>query len=127
MRTSALYIRLLKGEIRAELTSDASEAATKVFGLNLKSLLMQPPVKGKVTLGLTRHTEPAVKPQLLTKRAECLTQLLYTQRRPRIKKEQAKEILKKLISKHKVDVIAIGNGTASKESEIFIAELYKGA
>ncbi len=73
-------------EIRAELTSDASEAATKVFGLNLKSLLMQPPVKGKVTLGLTRHTEPAVKPQLLTKRAECLTQLLYTQRRPRIKK-----------------------------------------
>lgn len=112
-------------EIRAELTSEASEAATKVFGLNLKSLLMQPPVKGKVTLGFDPAYRTGCKTAVVDETGRVLDTTVVYPTPPQNKKEQAKEILKKLISKHKVDVIAIGNGTASKESEIFIAELIK--
>ena len=112
-------------EIRSELTSNASEQAIKIFGVNLKPLLMQPPIKGKVTLGLDPAYRTGCKIAVVDAQGKVLDTTVIYPTPPQNKTEEAKEKLKVLIKKHSVDVISIGNGTASKESEIFVADLIK--
>ncbi len=112
-------------EIRSELTANASEQAIKIFGLNLKPLLMQPPIKGKVTLGLDPAYRTGCKIAVVDPQGKVLDTTVIYPTPPQNKTEEAKEKLKVLIKKHNVDVISIGNGTASKESEIFVADLIK--
>lgn len=113
----------LEREVRSSLTENADEAAIKVFGLNLKALLMQPPVKGMVTLGLDPAYRTGCKIAVVDATGRVLDTTVIYPTPPQKKVAEAKEVLKKLIKKHKVNVISIGNGTASKESEIFVAEL----
>ena len=113
----------LEREIRSDLTQNANEQAIKIFGLNLKALLMQPPIKGKVTLGLDPAYRTGCKIAVVDATGKVLDTTVIYPTPPQKKIEEAKQILKALIKKHNVDVISIGNGTASKESEIFVAEL----
>ena len=115
----------LEREIRSGLTERADEQAIKIFGLNLKALLMQPPVKGKVTLGFDPAYRTGCKIAVVDATGKVLDTTVVYPTPPQNKVEEAKAKLKQLINKHKVDVIAIGNGTASKESEIFVAELLR--
>ena len=112
-------------EIRNELTDMAGEGAIKVFAVNLKNLLMQPPVKGKVTLGLDPAYRTGCKIAVVDGIGRVLDTTVIYPTPPQNKIEEAKAVLKKLIEKHKVEIISIGNGTASKESEIFVADLIK--
>ena len=115
----------MEREIRADLTEMASEQAIKIFGVNLKQLLMQPPVKGKVTLGLDPAYRTGCKIAVVDATGKVLDTTVIYPTPPQNKVEEAKEKLKALIKKHKVNAISIGNGTASKESEIFVAGLIK--
>ncbi len=115
----------MEREIRADLTEMASEQAIKIFGVNLKQLLMQPPVKGKVTLGLDPAYRTGCKIAVVDATGKVLDTTVIYPTPPQNKIEEAKEKLKVLIKKHKVSAISIGNGTASKESEIFVADLIK--
>lgn len=115
----------IEREIRTELTETASEQAIKMFEVNLKPLLLQPPVKGKVTLGLDPAYRTGCKIAVVDETGKPLATTVIYPTPPQSKVAEAKETLKNLISKHKVDVIAIGNGTASKEAEIFVAELIR--
>lgn len=112
-------------EVRNELTDKANEQAIKMFESNLKPLLMQPPLKGKVILGLDPAYRTGCKIAVIDENGNVLDHTVVYPTPPQNKTEQAKEILIKLILKYNVDVISIGNGTASKESEIFVAELIK--
>ena len=115
----------IEREIRGELTEAAEEQAIKVFGENLKNLLLQPPVHGKTVLGLDPGFRTGNKVAVVDPTGKVLeTGVVYmTLEHHDIAK--AKDYLKKLIDKHKVDIIAIGNGTASKETEAVVAELIK--
>lgn len=115
----------LEREIRSQLTDMASEQAIKIFGVNLKQLLMQPPVKGKVTLGLDPAYRTGCKIAVVDATGKVLDTTVVYPTPPQNKTEEAKAKLKTLIKKHNVNAISIGNGTASKESEIFVAELIK--
>jgi uncharacterized protein len=115
----------IEREIRNELTEAAQEQAIKVFAANLKNLLLQPPVKGKVVLGLDPAYRTGCKIAVVDETGKVLDTTVVYPTPPQNKIEEAKKELKKLIDKHKVDIISIGNGTASKESEIFVAELIK--
>lgn len=115
----------LEREVRSELTDEASEQAIKMFALNLKPLLMQPPVHGKVTLGLDPAYRTGCKIAVVDETGKVLDTTVIYPTPPHSKIEESKKTLKKLIEKHNVEVIAIGNGTASKESEIFVAGLIK--
>lgn len=115
----------MEREIRAFLTDMASEQAIKIFGVNLKQLLMQPPVKGKVTLGLDPAYRTGCKIAVVDETGKVLDTTVIYPTPPQNKTEEAKAVLKALIKKHKVNAISIGNGTASKESEIFVAGLIK--
>ena len=115
----------LEREIRNELTDKASLQAIKVFSVNLRQLLMQPPVKGKITMGLDPGYRTGCKVAVVDGTGKVLdTNVIYpTHSEEKISK--SKETIKELIFKHDVEVIAIGNGTASKETEIFISEIIK--
>ena len=115
----------LEREIRAELTEKASEKAIDVFGQNLKSYLMQPPIKGKVTMGFDPAYRTGCKIAVVDPLSNVLDTCVVYPTPPQNKTEEAKKTLTSLIKKHGVEVISIGNGTASKESEIFVAELIK--
>ena len=115
----------IEREVRNELTEKASEHAIGMFALNLKPLLLQPPVKGKVTLGLDPAYRTGCKIAVVDETGKVLDTAVIYPTPPVNKIEEAKEKLKQLIEKHDVDIISIGNGTASKESEIFVAELLK--
>ncbi len=115
----------LEREIRAELTEKASEKAIDVFGQNLKSYLMQPPIKGKVTMGFDPAYRTGCKIAVVDPLSNVLDTCVVYPTPPQNKTEEAKKALTSLIKKHGVEVISIGNGTASKESEIFVAELIK--
>lgn len=107
------------------MTDKAATAAIKVFGTNLRQLLMQPPVKNKVALGLDPGYRTGCKVAVVDGTGKVLdTGVIYITH-SQAQKEQAKQTVKDLIEKHGVDIIAIGNGTASKETEIFTAELLK--
>ncbi len=101
----------------------ADTQAIKVFGDNLRQLLLQPPVKGCVTLGLDPAYRTGCKIAVVDETGKVLDTTVVYPTPPQNKKEEAKRILKRLIQKHGVQVISIGNGTASRESEQFVAEL----
>ena len=116
----------IEREIRAELTENAAEAAIKVFASNLRQLLMQTPVKNSVALGLDPGYRTGCKLAVVDGTGKVLdTGVAYITTGEAKKIEQGKVIVKKLIQKHGVTIIAIGNGTASRESEAFVAELIK--
>ena len=115
----------IEREIRADLSSRASEAAIKVFSSNLSQILMQPPVKGTVTLGLDPAYRTGCKIAVVDDTGKVLDTTVIYPTPPQSKVEEAKAKIKSLISKHKVTTIAIGNGTASHESEVFVADLIK--
>ena len=115
----------IEREVRAQLFEDASEQAIKTFELNLKPLLMQPPVKNKITMGWDPAYRTGCKICVVDGTGKVLDKTVVFPTPPQNKTEEAKVTLKKLIAKHGVEVISCGNGTASKESEIFIAELVK--
>lgn len=113
----------IEREIRADLTDKGEEQAIKVFAANLHSLLMQPPVKGKVVLGFDPGFRTGCKIAVVDDTGKLLdTATVYTTA-PQNDIEGGKKVLKGLISKYNVDIISLGNGTASRESEQFIADL----
>ncbi|PNT90455.1 Tex family protein [Clostridium thermosuccinogenes] len=115
----------IEREVRNELTEAAEEQAMKVFAENLRNLLLQPPVKGHVAMGLDPAYRTGCKIAVIDETGKVLDTTVVYPTPPQNKVEEAKKILKHLIEKHKVDLISIGNGTASKESEIFIADMLK--
>jgi len=116
----------IEREIRAQLFDDASEGAIKLFSKNLKQLLLQPPVKGKVALGLDPGYRTGCKLAVVDATGKVLdTGVIYPTIKSDRKYDEAKVIVKKLLNKYAVEIIAIGNGTASRESEQFIVEVLK--
>lgn len=110
-------------ELRAEATQRGEERAIEVFGGNLKGLLMTPPVKGKVVMGFDPAYRTGCKIAVVDPKGDVLDVTVVYPTPPQKKEEEARKILSALIKKHHVDVISIGNGTASKESEIFVADM----
>ena len=123
------YERLIAPSIEREIRNDmfdiASEGAIKVFADNLGHLLMQSPLKGKTVLGFDPGYVNGCKLAVVDKTGKVLDTAVIYPTKPRQRTEEATRVVKGLIKKHHIDVIAIGNGTASKESEIFIAGLLK--
>ncbi len=115
----------LEREIRNELTEKASEQAIKMFGQNLAPTLMQPPLHDKVVLGFDPAYRTGCKIAVVDRTGKVLDTNVVYPTPPNNKTEEAKQVLLGLIKKHGVEVIAIGNGTASKESEIFVAKMLK--
>jgi len=113
----------MEREIRGTLMSNASEGAIKMFAMNLKPLLLQPPVKGKVTLGLDPAYRTGCKIAVVDGTGKVLDIAVVYPTPPHNKTAEAKTVLTKLIKTHGVKLISIGNGTASRESEQFVAEL----
>jgi len=112
----------IEREIRNMLTETAAASAIKVFALNTKELLLAPPVKGKVVIGLDPGYRTGCKVAVVAPTGKVLdTGVIYVTH-SEAQRNQAKELIKKLIVKHGVNCISIGNGTASKETEIFAAE-----
>ncbi len=122
---SRLIFPSVEREIRSNLTEVASEQAIKMFGANLKPLLMQPPVKDRVTLGFDPAYRTGCKIAVVDGTGKVLDTTVVYPTPPHNKKEEAAAKLSALIKKHGITAIAVGNGTASKESEIFISELIK--
>ncbi len=125
------YTRLIfpsiEREIRSELTDTAAENAMKVFAVNLKQLLMQPPVKGQTVLGLDPGYRTGCKVAVVDKTGKVLDTAVIYPTHSEQKVAQSKRKLLELIKKHHVDIISIGNGTASKETEMFAADAIKEA
>ena len=123
------YTRLihpsLEREVRSNLSDEAAEGAIQVFGENLRQLLLQPPIKGKVALGMDPGYRMGCKLAVVDETGKVLdTAVVYPV--PEFKKvDQAKAKVKDLIRRHHVQIIAIGNGTAGKETEIFAAEVIR--
>ena len=123
------YDRLIypsvENETRSALTERAATAAIKVFAQNLRPLLMAPPVKGKVCIGLDPGYRTGCKVACVDATGRVLdTGVIYVTH-GEAKKAEAEKFIASLIAKHNVDIISIGNGTASKETEIFAADLIK--
>ena len=121
------YTRLIfpsvERELRSTLSENAQEAAIKVFSVNLRNLLMQPPVKGKVAMGLDPGYRTGCKVAVVDATGRVLdTGVIYpTHSHSRV--QEAKALVSRMIQKYQVEVIAVGNGTASKETEMFTAEV----
>jgi len=115
----------LEREVRTALTDMASEQAIKMFGLNLKPTLMQPPVKNMVTMGFDPAYRTGCKIAVVDETGKLLETAVVYPTMPHNKTAEAAATLTRMIKKHKVTGIAIGNGTASKESEIFVADMLK--
>ncbi|MCX7904301.1 MAG: RNA-binding transcriptional accessory protein [Caloramator sp.] len=115
----------IEREIRNDLTEKAEEQAIRVFAENLRNLLMQPPVKGKVVLGFDPGFRTGCKVAVVDETGKLLDTATVYSTAPQNDIEGSKKIMKELIYKHKVDIISLGNGTASRESEIFISDLLK--
>lgn len=115
----------IEREIRAELTDKGEEGAIQIFKANLKALLMQSPIKGKVVLGYDPGFRTGCKIAVLDDTGKFLEKAVVFATAPQNDIEGSIKILKKLVYKCKVDVISLGNGTASRESEEVIARLIK--
>ena len=115
----------LERECRNDLTERADEQAIKMFEVNLKPLLMEAPLKNNIILGLDPAYRTGCKIAVIDKNGNVLDTTVIYPTPPQSKTEESIEKLKKLIDKYSVDIISIGNGTASKEAEIFVAELIK--
>ena len=121
-----LLMSSLEREIRNTLTDNANEQAIKMFEVNLKPLLMQPPLKHKTILGFDPGYRTGCKLAVIDENGTVLdTGVCYPTPGPKQDIDKSEIIIATLIKKHNIDVISIGNGTASKESEIFIANLIK--
>ena len=120
-----LIFPAIEREIRSTLTEQADEQAIKVFSVNLRHLLMQPPVKGKVAMGLDPGYRTGCKVAVVDETGRVLDTSVIYPTHSKAKIEEGKAILKRLMEKHKVEVIAIGNGTAGRETELFTAELLR--
>ncbi len=122
---SRLIFPSLEREVRSELTEKASEQAIKMFEVNLRPLLLQPPLKGKTILGLDPAYRTGCKIAVIDAEGNVLDTAVVFPTPPQNKTAEASATLIKLIKKHNVSIISIGNGTASKESEIFVANMIK--
>ncbi len=120
-----LIMPSVERELRSELTAKAADGAIKVFSSNLRQLLLQPPVKNSVTLGLDPAYRTGCKIAVVDSTGKVLDTTVIYPTPPQKKIEESKTKLKALISKYGVTTISIGNGTASRESEEFVAELLK--
>ncbi len=123
------YTRLiapsLDTELRAELTDKASAAAIKVFALNLRPLLMQPPVRGKVAMGLDPGIRMGCKVAVVDETGRVLETAVIYPLPMHGRVEKAKADVKRMILEHGVSIVAIGNGTAGRETEQFFADVMK--
>ncbi len=117
----------IEREIRSELTDMAEEVAIDNFGKNLEKLLLQPPMKDKMVLGLDPAYRTGCKLAVLSPVGQSLEIAVIYPHEPVKKYDEAKKTVLDLIDKYKIDIIAIGNGTASRESEAFIADVIKDA
>ena len=115
----------LERECRNNLTEVADEQAIKMFEVNLKPLLMEAPLKNNIILGFDPAYRTGCKIAVIDKNGAVLATTVVYPTPPQSKTEESIEKLKELIEKYQVDIVSIGNGTASKESEIFVAELIK--
>ena len=115
----------IEREIRNALTGQAEEGAIRVFGKNLEQLLMQPPIAGRTVLGWDPAFRTGCKLAVVDPTGKVLDTVVIYPTAPQNKVKEAKEVLKKLISKYHITLISLGNGTASRESEQVIVELLK--
>lgn len=120
-----LLFPALERELRSTLTDNACEQAIKMFEVNLKPLLMEAPLKNNIILGLDPAYRTGCKIAVIDKKGDVLDTTVIYPTPPQSKTEESIEKLKVLIEKYGVDIVSIGNGTASKEAEIFVAELIK--
>ena len=116
-----LAIPSIENQIRSELTEKAHNSSMDVFSMNLEKLLLQPPLKDKVILGFDPAFRTGCKLAVIDQMGKMLEVSVIYPHEPNAKIKQSKEELNRLIKKYKIEVIAIGNGTASRESERFIA------
>lgn len=115
----------LERELRSELTDAANEQAIRTFALNLRPLLMQPPVRGRVTLGFDPAYRTGCKLAVVDATGKVLETGVIYPTPPHRKTEEACRTLRRLCDRHRITCIAIGNGTASKESEQFVADFIR--
>ena len=115
----------IEREIRSSLTEMAEDGAIRVFGKNLEQLLMQPPIAGQVVLGWDPAFRTGCKLAVVDPTGKVLDTTVIYPTAPQNKVEEAKTVLKKLISKYHITLISLGNGTASRESEQVIVDLLK--
>ena len=115
----------IEREIRSDLTERSEEQAIKVFGKNAKQLLMQPPIKDMTVMGFDPAYRTGCKIAVIDKTGKLLDTTTVYPTEPQNDVEGAKKVLKGLISKHGINMIAIGNGTASRESETFVSNMLK--
>lgn len=115
----------IEREIRNELTERAQDGAIRVFGKNLEQLLMQPPIAGKVVLGWDPAFRTGCKLAVVDSTGKVLDTTVIYPTAPQNKVEESKAVLKKLIQKYGISLISVGNGTASRESEMIIVDLLK--
>ena len=115
----------IEREVRGSLTEKAEAGAVQVFGKNLKQLLMQPPVAGRVVLGWDPAFRTGCKLAVVDETGKVLHTVVIYPTAPQNKVEESKRILKDLIKKYHISLISVGNGTASRESEQVIVELLK--
>ncbi len=115
----------IENELRGELTDRAEEGAIRVFAENLKQLLMQPPISGRVVLGWDPAFRTGCKLAVVDSLGKVLHTVVIYPTAPQNKVQESIRTLKQLISKYKIDLISLGNGTASRESERVIVELLR--
>ena len=115
----------IEREIRNQLTEEAEDGAIKVFGTNLKQLLMQPPITGHTVLGWDPAFRTGCKLAVVDATGKVLDTKVIFPTAPQNKVEESKRILRQLIKKYNISLISVGNGTASRESELIIADLIK--
>lgn len=113
----------IEREIRNELTEKAEEQAIRIFAENLRNLLLQPPVKGKTVLGVDPAYRTGCKLAVVDETGKMLEVAVIYPTPPHLKIAEAKAVCRSLIERHGVELIAIGNGTASRETEQFVAEV----
>lgn len=115
----------IEREIRGILKEDAEESAIELFGKNLEKLLLTPPMKDKIVLGFDPAFRTGCKLAVIDETSKVLNISKIYPHEPQNKWDEAKETIKKLINKYNIDIIAVGNGTASRESEKLVAEVCK--
>jgi uncharacterized protein len=115
----------IEREVRGELTEAAEERAIHIFAENLRNLLLQPPLKGKVVLGVDPAYRTGCKLAVVDETGKLLHVAVVYPTPPLNKVAEASDVVKKLIAKYNVEIVAIGNGTASRETEQFVADVLK--
>ena len=115
----------IEREIRSDLTEKAEEQAIKVFGKNAKQLLLQPPIKNMTVMGFDPAYRTGCKIAVIDKTGKVLATTTVYPTEPQNDVDGSKKVLKDLINKYHVNMIAIGNGTASRESEMFVSDMIK--